>query len=177
MAVGIRVVTEDDAEALADLLTRNRAFLAPWDPVREDAYFTVEGQRQVIDQSLRRHRLDIDWPGVITLGGAPAGRVNLNNLIRGAFCSADLGYWVAQTHNGRGVATAAVAAVLQVAFTELDLHRVQAGTLLRNRASQKVLERNGFQPIGVAPRYLQIAGRWQDHRLYQRLADDPSDAP
>ena len=173
MAVGIRVVSADDAEPFADLLTRNRAFLAPWDPVRDDVYFTADGQRELLARSLRRLRQGVDWPGVITLDGAPVGRVNLNNLIRGAFCSADLGYWVDQAHNGRGVATAAVGAVVQLAFTELGLHRVQAGTLLHNRGSQRVLERNGFTHIGMAPRYLQIAGRWQDHLLFQRLADDP----
>ena len=172
MAVGIRVVSTDDAEAFADLLARNRAFLAPWDPIRNEDYFTADGQRTLARRSLRRLRQGLDWPGVITVDGAPVGRVNLNNLIRGAFCSADLGYWVDQTHNGRGVATAAVAAVVRLAFTELDLHRVQAGTLLHNRGSQRVLERNGFTPIGIAPRYLQIAGRWQDHLLFQRLADD-----
>ena len=177
MAVGIRVVTEDDASTLAELLTGNRTFLAPWDPVRDDAYFTVDGQRDLLARSLRRLRSGIDWPGVITVDGAPVGRVNLNNVIRGAFCSADLGYWVDQAHNGRGVATAAVGAVVQLAFTELGLHRVQAGTLLHNRGSQKVLKRNGFTPIGVAPRYLNIAGRWQDHLLFQRLADDPRDVP
>ena len=177
MAVGIRVVTEDDASTLAELVTGNRTFLAPWDPVRDDAYFTVDGQRDLLARSLRRLRSGIDWPGVITVDGAPVGRVNLNNVIRGAFCSADLGYWVDQAHNGRGVATAAVGAVVQLAFTELGLHRVQAGTLLHNRGSQKVLERNGFTPIGVAPRYLNIAGRWQDHLLFQRLADDPRDVP
>ena len=177
VAVGIRVVAEDDASALAEVLGRNRTFLAPWDPVRDDAYFTVDGQRDLLASSLRRHRHGLDWPGVITVDAAPVGRVNLNNVIRGAFCSADLGYWVDQARSGCGVATAAVGAVVRLAFTELDLHRVQAGTLLHNRGSQKVLERNGFMPIGVAPRYLHIAGRWQDHLLFQRLADDPSNRP
>jgi ribosomal-protein-alanine N-acetyltransferase len=173
MADGIRVVCDDDAEALAELLSRNRAFLAPWDPLRDEAYFTVEGQRRLLDQAVRRHQSGVDWPGMITVHDEPVGRVNLSNVIRGAFCSADLGYWVDQAHNGRGVATAAVAAVLRVAFADLGLHRVQAGTLLQNRGSQKVLRRNGFQPIGVAPRYLRIAGRWQDHLLFQRLSDGP----
>ena len=113
---------------------------------------------------------------MITVADEPVGRVNLNNVVLGAFCSADLGYWVDQSHNGRGVATAAVAGVVRVAFTELGLHRVQAGTLLHNRGSQRVLGRNGFSPIGVARRYLNIAGRWQDHLLFQRLADGPSPA-
>ncbi len=169
------MVSEDDADALADVLTRNRAFLAPWDPVREDAYFTAEGQRTLLAQALRRYDQGIDWPGVITVDNEPVGRVNLNNVVLGAFCSADLGYWVDEAHNGRGIATAAVAAVVRIAFTELGLHRVQAGTLLHNRGSQRVLERNGFTPIGVAPRYIHIAGQWQDHLLFQRLADDPRD--
>lgn len=75
--------------------------------------------------------------------------------------------------HGRGVATTAVDAILRVAFDELGLHRVQAGTLVHNRASRRVLAKNGFTEIGLAPRYLQIAGRWQDHVLHQRLADDP----
>ncbi len=172
MTVGIRVVSADDAEALAAVLSRNRAFLAPWDPVRADTYFTVDGQRTLLAQTLRRYEQGLDWPAVVTVDGVPVGRVNLNNVVRGAFCSADLGYWVDQAPNGRGVATAAVAAVVATAFTDLGLHRVQAGTLLHNRGSQRVLERNGFTPIGIARRYLHIAGRWQDHLLFQRLADD-----
>ena len=63
-------------------------------------------------------------------------------------------------------------ATLDLAFGELGLHRVQAATLPHNAASQRVLTNNGFALIGVAPRYLRIAGRWQDHLLFQRLADD-----
>ena len=170
MVVEVRVVAEDDAAALTDLLLRNRDFLAPWDPVRDEAYYSAAGQRDLLDRSLRRFAAGAEWPGVVLVDGAPVGRVNLNNLVRGAFCSADLGYWVDQAHNGRGVATAAVGAVVRVAFVELGLHRVQAGTLLHNHGSQRVLARNGFTVIGVAPGYLKIAGRWQDHRLFQRLA-------
>ena len=64
-----------------------------------------------------------------------------------------------------------MAAVLEVAFGELALHRVQGETLPHNRASQVVLERNGFERYGYAPRYLRIAGEWQDHVLYQRVND------
>ena len=57
--------------------------------------------------------------------------------------------------------------------TELGLHRVEAGTLLHNVASQQVLRHNGFLPFGVARDYLHIGGRWQDHVLFQLLATDP----
>jgi [ribosomal protein S5]-alanine N-acetyltransferase len=98
------------------------------------------------------------------------GRITLNNIVRGAFQSCSLGYWVRSSANGRGHATAAVALMLRTAFTDLGLHRVEAGTLVHNAASQRVLERNGFERFGLAPQYLRIAGRWQDHVLFQVLA-------
>jgi ribosomal-protein-alanine N-acetyltransferase len=52
----------------------------------------------------------------------------------------------------------------------VGLHRIQAGTLPHNVASQRVLERNDFERFGFARRYLQIAGQWQDHVLFQKIA-------
>ena len=79
--------------------------------------------------------------------------------------------------NGQGHATAAVAQISRLAFRELGLYRIEAGTLRRNARSQRVLEHNGFERIGVACAYLKIAGRWQDHVLYQLLdpTADPAD--
>jgi ribosomal-protein-alanine N-acetyltransferase len=70
------------------------------------------------------------------------------------------------------VASAAVARLARLAFGELGLHRIEAGTLVHNLGSQRVLQRNGFQRYGLAPRFLKIAGQWRDHVLFQLLADD-----
>jgi [ribosomal protein S5]-alanine N-acetyltransferase len=99
------------------------------------------------------------------------GRINLNNIVRGAAQCASLGYWLAEAAGGRGLATAAVREITRLAFTELGLHRIQADTLVHNVPSQRVLARNGFVRIGLAPRYLKIAGRWQDCILHQLLND------
>jgi len=69
--------------------------------------------------------------------------------------------------NCRGLASAAVRHIIQVAFGELGLHRIQAETLPHNVRSQRVLERTGFTRFGMAPAYLRIAGRWQDHIMWQ----------
>jgi ribosomal-protein-alanine N-acetyltransferase len=92
-------------------------------------------------------------------------------VIRGPLQSANVGYWVDHARNGRGLATAAVADAVAFAFEDAGLHRVEAGTLLDNVASQRVLEKNGFERIGVARRYLLIAGDWRDHVLFQRTRD------
>ena len=101
--------------------------------------------------------------------GEIVGRITLSGIVRWSFMSCSVGFWVTKEANGRGLATEAVAWILDVAFDDLGLHRVQAETLLHNAVSQAVLSRNDFERIGMAPRYLKIAGLWRDHVLFQRL--------
>jgi len=110
----------------------------------------------------------IGW--LILDDGEPAGWVGLSNIVRGPLQSAIVSYWMDQAHTGRGLASAAVGEVVEHAFGELEMHRLEAGTLIDNVASQRVLEKNGFERYGLAPRYLLIAGEWRDHILFQRLA-------
>lgn len=165
-----RPLTVEDAEPLVDLLRRNREFLAPWQPAGDRTFFTLAGQRAAIEKLLDDQQRGVAVAHVILDEDRIIGRVTLSNVVRGAFQSCHLGYWVSSADNGRGHASAAVAQIAQLAFSELGLHRIEAGTLPHNIASQRVLQRNGFERFGLAKRYLQIAGRWQDHVLFQKLA-------
>lgn len=165
-----RLLTMDDATELAKILTENREFLAEWDPLHSDDFFTVERQSALLEQALRDHTAGTSVPlAVLDDEGRIVGRLNINNVVRGALQSASIGYWVSRSHNGQGLATGAVTEAVRIAFDQLGLHRLQAETLIRNTGSQKVLSRNGFTPYGIAPQYLRIAGQWQDHILYQLL--------
>lgn len=97
------------------------------------------------------------------------GLLTLSSIVRGAFQNAHVGYWISQSLQGRGLMTSAVAAAVDIAKEDLGLHRLEAATLVYNVASQRVLEKNGFEPYGTARAYLRIAGLWQDHRMYQRI--------
>ena len=166
-----RLITLEDAPVLAELLRANRDFLAPWEPIRGEDYPTVDGQRTDIGAALERHEQGTALPHVIVEdSGRVVGRITLQGIVRGPFQSCSVGYWLSAADNGRGLATAAVRDIMRVAFDELGLHRIEAGTLLHNIRSQRVLERNGFVRFGVAPTYLKIAGDWQDHALYQVLS-------
>ena len=164
-----RLISLDDVPTLTRLAVVNREFMAPTSPHRDDAFFTEEGQRALVAAALDAHRAGTTLPHVIVDGDRVVGRITLNEIVRGPFLSCHLGYWVAERDNGRGVASVAVRDIVQVAFGELGLHRIQAGTLQTNVASQRVLQRNGFERIGFAPQYLRIAGSWQDHLLFQLL--------
>ncbi|MGX5695764.1 GNAT family N-acetyltransferase [Agromyces soli] len=179
----LRPLETGDGAALAAAYARNREHLAPWEPERTPEFFTAALQEREVAASLRRLAEGTSIPLVLvqrTRAGGPAdaggadrivGRVNLSDIVRGVFLNANLGYWVDAGLQGRGLASAAVGAALHHA-RRAGLHRVQAGTLVHNAASQRVLERNGFERIGFAPRYLRIAGEWRDHVLFQRLLED-----
>ncbi|WP_127497429.1 GNAT family N-acetyltransferase [Actinoplanes solisilvae] len=171
MTATTRLLTVDDAAEMAAALSENREFMRSSDPYRSAGYYTEDGQRQVLADLLRQHEAGTALPHAIIVDGRLAGRITITNIVRGPFQSGSLGYWVDQSVNGRGVATTAVDQIVKLAFDE-GLHRVEAGTLVDNKASQRVLEKNGFQRYGLAPRYLRIAGAWRDHVLFQRLADD-----
>lgn len=173
----LRPVRLGDGAALSRAYLANREHLAPWEPTRSEAFFTVASQEEhaqhCVDDALagRSIRFVIESDD-----GEIRGRMNLNNIVRGAFWSADLGYWVDATRLHRGLASRAVARVIEHSRTELRLHRLQAATLLHNLGSQHVLLGNGFERIGMAPKYLRIAGEWQDHLLFQRLLEEPLSA-
>ncbi|MEV6953882.1 GNAT family protein [Streptomyces sp. NPDC051183] len=172
--VEMRGITLDDAAGLADVLTRNRAYMAPTEPDRSEEFYTEAGQRARIEVLLADRDGGRVLPFVLSADGVPVGAINLGSITLGPLCSGGVGYWIDQAWTGKGLATAAVAEVCRIARDEVGLHRVEAGTLLDNHGSQRVLAKSGFTAYGVAPRYLHINGAWRDHRLFQRLLhDDP----
>ena len=106
MASTTRLITLDDAPLLTTLIIANREFLAPWDLVREDSYFTAEGQLAGIQDVLLRYSQGTTVPCVILdQTGRLAGRVMLNGIVRGPLQSCSVGYWVGAAQNGRGLVT------------------------------------------------------------------------
>ncbi len=168
-----RLLSIDDAEEMLAVLAANREFLGNSGPQRTEDFFTAQAQRADLERALEAHAREVMMPlAILDEQGQIIGRININNIVRGAAQSATVGYWVSQSHNGRGFASAALADVIDIAFKELSLHRLQADTRLENTASQRVLARNGFAPFAIAPSHLKIAGRWQDVVMFQLINPD-----
>jgi ribosomal-protein-alanine N-acetyltransferase len=158
-----------DAQELASAYVRNREYLSPWEPIRPEDFYTEAWQAADVATRLTENEAGDGYPFGLFADGAIVGRFTLARIVRGPFQSAGLSYWVDRQYAGRGLASAAVRVLLETACDDLGLHRIEASTLLHNVRSQRVLLQAGFQQIGMAPRYLQIAGKWQDHNLYQVL--------
>lgn len=140
----LNLLRPEHASAVLAFEQENRAYFAAVIPDRGDDYFANFDQR--FAQLLSWQADGTDYLHLImSAGGEVLGRVN---LIEAADGSAELGYRIAQKATGQGLATAAVRKVRELAATDYGLTRLRAKVTLDNRASRKVLERNGFVAVG-----------------------------
>ncbi|MFE3517075.1 GNAT family N-acetyltransferase [Streptomyces sp. NPDC059166] len=171
--VRLRPATLADAASFAVTLSRSRAHMRKWEPVRPEVFYTTEGQTARLTGLLADRDAGRAMPWVLAdEEDLVVGAMTLASIERGPFRNARLGYWIDVDRAGRGLATAAVGRVCELARDGLGLHRIAAGTVVDNAASQRVLAKAGFELYGTAPRYLHINGAWRDHRMFQRILHD-----
>ena len=168
----IRPLAREDASALLAARARSRVHLAPWEPVRDATYFTLEWQRSLCELSERAWVEDTAYGFAVVEGTELVGGVNLSNVVRGAWHNCTVGYWLAADATGLGHATRALRLALGFAFVYAELHRVQAAIIPTNTASLAVVRRVGMRHEGTALRYLRIAGAWQDHEIFATTLED-----
>ena len=171
----IRPFHRGDLDALLALRVANRDFMAPYEADRTDAFFTRAGQAREIALDAEAWAAGAGYAFAILDRRADerlVGRVALSNVVRGPWQNATLGYWVDQTTNARGHATAAVRLTCRFAFEHAGLHRVQPAIMPRNERSHRVVRKAGFRHEGTALRYLKIAGVWEDHDIYALTRED-----
>ncbi|RUL72882.1 GNAT family N-acetyltransferase [Dyella choica] len=163
----IRVAEITDAGKLLRYRVENRAHLAPWEPLRETEYYTVEHCIRTIGENRQHAMQDRGYPLIVfdRQSQAILATFTFANIVRGAFQACHLGYGVAEHMQGQGLMGEVLPVGIAWAFGELRLHRVMANYLPRNERSAKLLASLGFEREGYAKRYLKIAGVWEDHVL------------
>ena len=173
-AVILRFPEMDDFESWAELRQVSRKFLEPWEPLWDESDFSKASFRNRIRRYRSLAEDDSAYPYFIfnLATNRLVGGLTLSNIRRGVAQMASLGYWIGQPHARRGYMTDAIQTLLPHAFNELGLHRVEAACLPRNEASLRLLQSCGFRQEGVARSYLKIAGKWEDHVLFAKLAAD-----
>lgn len=177
--VGVRPLRLRDGTAWVQARRRNRAWLQPWEgaPERQRAVSWEELHSAPAYSSLLRllrrdARAGRCLPFAVTYGGRLVGQVTVGNIVRGAWDSGTIGYWVDREVAGRGVTPTAVALVVDHAFDVARLHRIEVNVRPENAASLRVVEKLGFRPEGRHERYLYIDGAWRDHLTFALVRDD-----
>lgn len=170
----IRLSEISDAEAYVKLHTNNREFFQSYAPKRNEDYFTVETQKKIIEDNIEQSENDTKYSFGIFLKETDEliGNIALTEVLRGPLQSCYVGYYLDERCNGKGYMTEAVKLVVDYAFKELVLHRIEAGVMPHNLRSMKVLEKAGFHKEGIAKKNVMINGVWQDHQVLAIVAED-----
>jgi ribosomal-protein-alanine N-acetyltransferase len=168
--VVLRPLVAQDFNGWSEVRRRNGEWLTQWEPMRLSHHPDPETNREVFAArcgARERERLaGTQFAFGIFVDGAFAGEINLNNVVRGAFQSATIGYWIDKSRAGRSLMSEAVVVLAQYAFEEMRLHRLEICIIPRNVNSRRVMEKLDIRTEGVAERFLEINGVWEDHIRY-----------
>lgn len=160
MTISLHAPTPEDAAALLAFELDNRAYFEARINARHADYYHLDAVRQDIAQATANRVNDIAYNYLIKRAGEIVGRVNLTGIARRYYNKAMLGYRVGAAFGGQGIASQAVAQVLDTAFSQFGLWRVEAQVKADNHASIRVLQRNGFREFGRVEQGMYFGGAW-----------------
>lgn len=162
--IEVRFIKKQDAEDLLALELRNMEFFQLYTGKRDEHFYTLDGQRERIDRAIASASEDTGYYFVILLNGNIVGIIMLSEVMRWNLQSCWIGYFLDKEQNGKGYMTEAVRKIVNIAFNELEFHRLEAGVMPHNLGSIKVLLKAGFHKEGIAKQNVKINGKWQDHQ-------------
>ncbi len=170
IAFRIRPHIKADIEALPSIVSHRQII----ENLLELPYpYTLEDARQWVNRNIHssKHKAN-NLTLAIEVAGKLAGGIGLMEIVKGH--KAVIGYWLAMEYWSQGITTQAVRLLVDHAFQEYALLRIEAGVFDGNLASRKVLERNGFQMEGILRRRLKNRfDTIHDERMYARFRDQP----
>lgn len=151
-------------------------WLTKWEPRRQPGHpDPIEDRSAFVVRCNARDRerqLGSGCAFGVFVGPSFVGEMNLSSIQRGPFQSAYIGYWISEDVAGHGYTPEALVVIMRYAFEELGLHRVQIAIIPRNAASRRVVEKLGIREEGIALRYLEINGVWEDHVRYAVTSEE-----
>ena len=172
----LRPLTVDDYDRWLEVRQRNADWLRPWEPQQLGSQVDSAGDRSAFaarcSARQRERQLGTGFGYGLFVDGDFSGEINISSVQRGPFQSCYVGYWIDEARAGRGYMPEAVVLVSRLAFEELHLHRVQISIIPRNAASRRVVEKLGWRDEGIAERYLEINGVWEDHVRYAMTSEE-----
>jgi ribosomal-protein-serine acetyltransferase len=168
-SLGLRALEASDAPELQALVEANREYLSrwlPWVPTQDLAEcekFIADAEAQLARKDGFQAAIAPDDPIVGVVGFHAVDWTNRNTTI---------GYWLAESAQGRGIMTTAVRALVDHAFDEWSLHRIEIHCAPANRRSRAIPERLGFREEATLRETELVGGRWLNGVVYGLLAGE-----
>ena len=170
----IRPISLSDASELSHYYLRNAEHLKEWEPARADDFNEIAAWQKRLN-SMEKEVEDgkaAHFVGVDEASQKIIGVCSLRNIVYGAFMAAHMGYSIDKEFEGNGYMKNICDHATTYAFSQLNLNRVMANYIPRNKRSGKLLDSLGFSIEGKAKKYLKINGKWEDHILTSLIQSD-----
>lgn len=167
--ITLKNFTPDCAEELMNYYIRNKEHLSNYEPSRDNSFYTIEAQRDILFESYKQLMNGTSIDLGIYLEENLIGKIKISNIVYGVFKSGIVGYSIDKEYQGRGYIKEALSLIIKYTKEELDLHRLEASVLVDNLRSKSVLISNGFKEIGINENYLFINGAWRDHITFYKI--------
>lgn len=164
--IELKVLTPEDSEELLQYYIRNKKHLMAFEPAREESFYTLDLQKRILMESYKQYLNGTAIGFGVYKDGKFVGKIQLSNIVMGIFKSAFVGYSIDADHQNKGYMKEALRLVVDYSFDDMELHRIEASTLVDNVKSQKVLLGCGFKELGINEKYLFINGAWRDHKTF-----------
>jgi ribosomal-protein-serine acetyltransferase len=170
--LGVRLLGAGDAPELYALIEADREYLARWMPWAADQ--DLDGTERFIAEAEEQRNGENGFQAKIEAEGKIVGVVGFHR-IDWVNRNTSLGYWLAASAQGRGTMTTVVRAVLDYAFGEWGLHRVEIDCAPENRRSRAIPERLGFREEALLREAELVGGRYLDSVVYGMLNEEWGD--
>ena len=176
----LRPLVAHDFKVWSEVRLRNVEWLTVWEPCRSEFLADPATDRDAFERRCVARDRERQNGSAYTLGiffnNLFVGKVNINNVVSGAIQTGTIGYWIDRKHAGNGYVAEGVAegvaAITKFAFEDLNLHRLEICIIPRNVNSKRIAEKLGLRIEGLAEKFLEINGVWEDHLRYAITAEE-----
>lgn len=158
------------AEEVFAVVEKNRQFLRTWLPWL-DGNTRADDSKEFIKKTLQQASDESGLQCGIFYQYRFVGMVGYHKIKRGIDMG-EIGYWLAEDANGRGIMTRCVKAMIRIGIEELGLKKIEIHCAEGNRQSRAIPERLGFTQEGVIRRAGNLYGECVNHVVYGLLAEE-----
>lgn len=162
--ISLMLLQPKHAETLFELVDTGRDYLREWLPWVDTTKSVKDGE-EVIRLWLKQFAADDGFNAGIVYQGKIVGVIGFHGINR-VHQSASIGYWLAEGVQGKGIMIRACRKMVEVAFGEYGLNRIEIRCAFENDKSRVIPERFGFQQEGIIRDAEFLNGSFHDHVIY-----------
>jgi len=173
--IEIRPMVKDDFEQWREYYRTLKPSLNKWDSHQKKEVDLTKRNFQKILNSQKNMRENDEFYDLSIFDRKTKkriGGVSAMNICRSVSQTAFLGYTVHNNFWGQGIGKKSVLAMIDIAFRDLKLHRIEAGIELHNRRSILLAKSIGLRKEGLKKRMVYLRGDWQDLIIYSATCEE-----